>query len=223
MAIYIWKNHAASDFVQYTDQELIQARLIARNGAGTARPTNPRYLGFRSRAIRPYPPGSFRINGVPYKPTIEYDELLTVSWSHRNRLQQTGTYIEDTTAGNIGPEAGTTYSLLVMDDFENHIYFETGIEGTEWAEEVASSENSQLLPNNDYIIVLWSVRDGYTSWGGHIVRFRKLGIPIPEGSESDSESAPSETEGAELNDPITFNCASDQPELDDPITFSCEE
>jgi hypothetical protein len=224
MAIYIWQNHAASDFVQYTDQELIQARLIARNGAGTARPTNPRYLGFRSRAIRPYPPGNFRINGVPYKPTIEYDELLTVSWSHRNRLQQTGSYIEDTTAGDIGPEPGTTYGLVITRDEDGQqVYLEQGITGTEWSEEIASSDVSIFEQGKVYRILLWSSRDGWPSWIGHSIKVTKLSALVSE-SEIVPESEVVESEVvSELNEPVTFDCASDQPELDDPITFDCGE
>src|SRR3546814_12715191 len=48
--------------------------------------------------------------GVAYPATVE--GALALSWSHRDRRGQADQLI-DTTTGNIGPEAGTTYTVAV--------------------------------------------------------------------------------------------------------------
>src|SRR5690606_20433334 len=58
-----------------------------------------------------------------------YEDELTVTWAHRDRLQQTSGTLVDHTAGNIGPEAGTVYRVQgYVDDVLVHT--EDDIAGT---------------------------------------------------------------------------------------------
>jgi len=198
--VWIWQDWAGSDQVQYTSNELINVKLISVNGSGqTQSETVPQYLRFRSRAHRPYPPGNVEIDGEAYPAlTLLPDEGFTVTWSHRDRLQQTAAVIEDTTYTDIGPEDGTTYSVGLFDDTDNPVDFDSGLTTTTW-DWVPPVD----FADGDYTLKLWSVRDGYASWQTHEIPVLVL-VPGP------------------LDDPLTFDCSSDQPVLDDPLEFVCE-
>jgi len=204
--VWIWQDWAGSDQVQYTSNELINVKLISVNGSGqTQSETVPQYLRFRSRANRPYPPGNVKINGEAY-PVLSDAFGLAVTWSHRDRLQQTAAVIEDTTYGDIGPEDGTTYSIGLFDDTDNPVDFDSGLTTTTW-DWVPPSE----FPEGEYTLKLWSVRDGYASWQTHEI---SVLVQTPAGSESEVFNL--------LNEPLVFDCSSDQPVLDDPLEFVCE-
>jgi hypothetical protein len=84
---------------------------------------------FNSRMIRPYPPGNFKINNVSYPGAFSGEPTLT--WSHRDRTQQTQSIIEHD-AGSIGPEAGVTYTLKIYDAGNTLRRTETGLTGTSY-------------------------------------------------------------------------------------------
>ena len=86
-------------------------------------------LGMNSRLIRPYPPGGLRINGE-YLPD-EISGPLTVSWRHRDRIEQQDVVVSQT-AADIGPEPGTTYTLRVYDENNTLKKNLTGLTGTSW-------------------------------------------------------------------------------------------
>jgi hypothetical protein len=80
------------------------------------------------RYHRPYCPGNIKINSVLHPANITGD--IAVTWSHRDRLAQTGGIITFT-EGNIGPEIGTTYNVRVYDSIAlTLIKTQTGIAGT---------------------------------------------------------------------------------------------
>jgi hypothetical protein len=163
----------------YTAAESINVKLQPRNNSGTAHWLLRLRCRSRStaRAISPYPPGNVKINGVAYPETDLGGAPLVVTWSHRDRLQQTGATFEDTTATNIGPEAGTTYTLRLEDALGSVITEETGITGTEWAEQSDASDT-----DNEIVVKLWSVRDGYASWQQHVIPVLRAPLPV-ESSE----------------------------------------
>jgi len=206
--VWIWQDWAGSDQVQYTSNELISVKLVSVNGSGqTQSETVPQYLRFRSRAHRPYPPGNVKIDDDAYPELILLpDEGFTVTWSHRDRLQQTAAVIEDTTYGSIGPEDGTTYSIGLFDGADNSVDFDSGLTTTTW----------DWVPpvgfvDGNYTLKIWSVRDGYASWQLHEI---PVLVQTPAGSESEIFNP--------LNDPLEFDCSSDQPTTDDPLEFVCE-
>lgn len=73
---------------------------------------SPMTLTLDNRASRPYPPGNVQIGGE-YWPATVADTSVSVTWAHRDRTQQTATPHIAWTAGNVGPEAGVTYTLRV--------------------------------------------------------------------------------------------------------------
>jgi hypothetical protein len=66
-----------------------------------------------SRYFRPYPPGRLRINTLAYPETIS--GLLSLSWSHRNRLQQADQIVY-TTALGVGNEPAVEYTVRVFNE-----------------------------------------------------------------------------------------------------------
>jgi hypothetical protein len=111
-----------------------------------------------NRAIRPYPPGQFKVNSAYYPATVPVGTDITVSWVHRDRVGQQDQLV-DTTAATIGPEAGTTYTLEVINaTTSTTITTVTGISGTSTTVLVAT-----LGAATDIRLKLKAVRDGLDS------------------------------------------------------------
>jgi hypothetical protein len=83
------------------------------------------------RFARPYPPGKLRVNGQVYPATIGGSTALSLSWAHRDRVQQTAGLV-DQEEGNIGPEAGTTYRVRIYGENNTLIHTESNITGTSY-------------------------------------------------------------------------------------------
>lgn len=147
------------------------AKLLTRTGAGRlgtgAAPISNADV-FDSRQDRPYPPGNVKINGVSYPGNFGAGQP-TITWSHRDRLQQLDSIIEHS-EGNIGPEMGVTYTLEIYGvNFDSAgtqtvlLRTETGITGTTYTyTEVDERSDSGLGPSdplNDAIrFILYSIR-----------------------------------------------------------------
>lgn len=114
-AILFWDEYADSDEREYVINETLGVKILPTNGAGTldenSAPEDT--LVMQARAFKPFPPGNFKINTVAYPVAIGGSDAASFSWSHRDRLLQTAGELQDTTVGNIGPEAGTTYNLRI--------------------------------------------------------------------------------------------------------------
>jgi hypothetical protein len=110
--------------------ESVNIKLLPRTGLGTlalaTAPTDT--LTMARRQNRPYPPGNFKINGTAYPATVS-GPTLTITWSHRSRLLQTAT-LNTQAEGNIGPEAGTTYTVRIYNQANTLLQSTTGITGT---------------------------------------------------------------------------------------------
>lgn len=147
--VLFWDAYADSDDVEYVAGEALNVKILPTTGNGTLdvadAPTD--VLTFASRAYRPYPPGNLKIGGVAYPVTIGGSTEFSASWSHRDRLQQTAGDIVDTTVGNIGPEAGTTYTLKIYkEDGVTLLHTETGTAFTSYTYPAATELAEAMLP-----------------------------------------------------------------------------
>ena len=157
--IVFWGNYLSSDEVQYTSSEQIDAQILTTTGASIISsvdaPVDSAVMD--SRAIRPYPPGNFKIDSSYFPETIDYGSV-DLSWSHRDRLQQTSGTINDFMDGDIGPEAGTTYSLRIYGETGSLLREETGLTATSYSylsdDELADSGLNASRPFHDYMITL---------------------------------------------------------------------
>lgn len=176
--VLFWDAYAVSDEVEYVAAESVSVKVQPATSAGLlaidAAPTDVAVMDRRAR--RPYPPANLRIGGVLMPSTIGAAAGLgLIEWSHRDRTQQTSGTLADTTAGNIGPEAGTTYTLRIYDELDVMGFELTGITGT--SHTYTESDELADMPQDDGLggarlntqlrIELFAVRDGLESWQKH--------------------------------------------------------
>lgn len=117
--IWFWDEFSGYDPTEYVIGESIDVKLQPVSGAGVVAlgDITAQTVTIVGRPNKPYAPGDLKINGDSYLDNI-YDGLLTITWVHRDRLQQTGGTLADHFDGGIGPEAGTTYRIRTyIDDF----------------------------------------------------------------------------------------------------------
>lgn len=132
--VFFWDVYQGTDAVEYTSGETVQAKLLPVTGGGRLdaglAPVVSHTLA--QRAYRPYPPGNFKINGEAY-PGLATGSTIDFTWAHRDRKQQTSGTIYDTTEGNIGPEAGTTYNLRIYNSLGVLVEDQSGLTGTAYS------------------------------------------------------------------------------------------
>lgn len=138
--IWFWDAYSGNDSTEYVSGEVINAKVLpttARDQLAIASAPVDSFTLF-GRANKPYPPGKFKINGVAY-PTATISGALALSWAHRSRIQQTTPTLYDTTFGDIGPEAGQTYTLRLYGQAGTLLRTETGLTGAAytWSAEAA--------------------------------------------------------------------------------------
>lgn len=167
-AVLFWDAFADSDGVEYVAGETIQAKILPTTGLGTLdladAPEDS--LTFTSRAFRPYPPGNVKIGGVAYPATIAGAAQLALTWAHRDRLQQTGGDLVDTTEGNIGPEAGTTYTLRLYGETDTLLRTETGLAGTSYTWTAEEADSGLTVPGATGGDPYWSTRVALLHFNG---------------------------------------------------------
>lgn len=161
--VWFFEDYVGEDPTEYSSGVSVQVRLRTVTSAGTLAPelAGTDTLALVGRQARPYPPGNFRLAGVVNPASIEGD--VVASWTHRDRLLQADQLI-DTQAGNIGPEAGTTYSFrLLRADTLTVLASQTGISGT--TATLTTTYAGQIIAE------LWSVRGGLSSLQRHRWQF----------------------------------------------------
>lgn len=114
------------------------------------------------RLYRPYPAGKIRINDDDFPAEVLTDSSgVTVTWAHRDRLQQLVNYV-DQNENSIGPEAGTTYTVRFYLD-SVLLDTQSGISGT----------SASFVYTEDGLarIEVDSVRDSVVNWQSQIREF----------------------------------------------------
>ena len=161
---------------QYARGNTAQVALAPFSSVGAATPSTSDRLScsMQARCFRPYPPGGLSFNGVYL--ADEISGKLTVSWRHRDRIEQVDSIVSQT-AASIGPEDGVTYSLKVYDENGALRKNLTGLTGTSWTWDTETADCGEM--QRSMRVELWSVRDGYASWQkwNHAVK-RKLGDEV---------------------------------------------
>ena len=150
---------------QYLSGESLQVKMLPATGLGrlaeSAAPADS--YTFAGRMIRPYPPGNVKVNNVMWPTTILGQIALT--WAHRDRMQQT-VYLVTQSEGNIGPEAGVTYTVRFYNENNSLQKTLTGLTTTAWtyltADEATDSGLGRI--NGKFKVEIEAVRAGYTSW-----------------------------------------------------------
>lgn len=157
-AVIVWDGYEASDGVEYIASDDLDVKLLTATGeralALADAPVDSVTMG--QRALRPYPPANVKINDEYYPLTVPSDPNIALSWSHRDRVQQTGGTVLGWTDASVGPEAGTTYSLrLLRADTMAELISATGI-----SDAIATIQNYYT---GNVRLELWSMRGGLES------------------------------------------------------------
>lgn len=154
---FFWDVYRGYDGTEYVLGEEIGVKVITQSGSGVlavgAAPES--IVTMNQRAFRPYPPGDLRINGESYGEG-PYEDDLTITWTDRDRLQQTGAVLYDHTFGDIGPEAGTIYNVRGYIEGLEAFNQEPATSGTIWSPAYSGFVR----------IEVWSKRDDVYSWQG---------------------------------------------------------
>ncbi|AGG89940.1 phage tail protein [Rhodanobacter denitrificans] len=152
--VWFTDNYTAADRTEYTTGETVQAQLLTVAGGGKLDPAlaTTASIVLNKRQIRPYAPGNLQVQGVAYPATVE--GALALSWSHRDRRGQADQLI-DTTTGNIGPEAGTTYTVAV---------YLNGVLDSTTSGITATNLTPTVSGDGTVLVQIDAVRDGYTCW-----------------------------------------------------------
>lgn len=161
--IFFWDAYAESDEIEYADAETIEVKVLPAAGKGVLGLDDAMAdsLTFGQRALRPYPPGKFRVNGQYYPSDLAGSVVAT--WTHRDRLQQTSGEIYDFMDGNIGPEAGVTYTLRLLTSVGGLIDEQSGLS--------VLTADVPVVATGDYILQLASERGGLESYQHHEFEF----------------------------------------------------
>lgn len=193
-SVYFWDFYSAGSETEYVDSETVNSKLCTVTGSGqlSLEAASAMTLVVRGRAARPYPPANVRINFL-YYPQDSFS-AISLSWAHRNRLQQTGGDPLGFTESSITPENGTTYTVRVEDSTETLVHQTSGI-----------TSNSFTIPEEDLPadpfcwVSLWSEVEGRTSYFRHKIR-----VNLAQGNGENLEFVMDDSTTPPLGDNINF-------------------
>lgn len=139
---------------EYLNGEVIQALLLTRTGLGLLDPALATIgsVTFASRQISPYPPGNLQVQSIRYPATVQ--GALALSWSHRDRLLSADQLV-DTLQTDVGPEPGTTYTVLV---------YLAGVLDSTNAGIATASFTPAVSGDGSVRVEITAQRGGYSSW-----------------------------------------------------------
>lgn len=100
------------DPTEYVASDTLSVKLLTTTGLGIldeslATELNVEMVG---RAVKPYPPGNFKVNGG-YYPEFVVGTDVVLTWAHRDRTLETGGELIGFKDGDVGPEPGVTYTV----------------------------------------------------------------------------------------------------------------
>ena len=150
----------------YLDGETVDVKLLTRTSTSllslAKAPVDTVTLG--SRAMRPYPPGRFQLNGSYAQDQFTDDVVLT--WAHRDRTLQTTPVPEDHDDTDIGPEVGTTYRVRVEALSDAGTVLSTVTDTNVGGATTYDWDDATTLPGGTVRLrfSVASVRGGYESW-----------------------------------------------------------
>lgn len=171
--VWVWyERDNASDRREYAPGEFVHAKFLTRTSTQVQDEADVTDINVEidERPDRPYPPGKVQIGGAypDVNPMVAGDIVIT--WAHRDRVIQADKLI-DTTAADVGPEVGTTYTVNIRkasDDSLIRAY--TGITGTTQTYSDADATTDGYETN--IIVELYAIRDGLDSHQKHRIAMR---------------------------------------------------
>ena len=149
----------AFDSTQYTQSEVVEAQVLTTTPSGIQELSGTgQSIEIKARAIRPYPPANVKINGEYWPETHVVSNNLVLTWSHRNRIQQTAATHVDWYDSSVTIEGGVTYSLE-LSTVDSILLTETDIDA-----DAFTIDANVFISNKEHKLKLWAVRDGFDSY-----------------------------------------------------------
>lgn len=182
---WFFSDAATSDNRAYTATSTIGIKVMPfslSSGPVPIAHAPPLPLTFNWRFARPYPPGKLFCNEVAWHigphALEETDTAFEFTWAHRDRILQADQLIGHS-ADSIGPEPGTTYTVVVRDADNTVVRTVAGITGDSWS--YPRSQFEVDVPTGVGSLSLMSVRDGLNSWQGYLVLLQSASGEVPTG------------------------------------------
>ncbi|WP_257235082.1 phage tail protein [Acinetobacter sp. YH01009] len=159
--VFGWDNYSGIDDLEYLSGEFLSLKALTLTGSDVLELNNAtaHELTCVARAIRPYPPANVKINGEYYPEEIETDLILT--WSDRNRLQETGGTPLSFFDNDVLIEANTQTHLILSQLDENQIELATSNENVTGATSYTMAISTMQADTRFLKITLKTVRDDY--------------------------------------------------------------
>lgn len=149
----------AFDSTQYAQSEIIEAQVLTTTPSGIQELSTGTAIEIQSRAIRPYPPANVKINDVFMPLYIDGDLQLT--WSNRNRSQQTGGQILGYFEGSVALESNTQTLLTVIELDANNIEIATHSVNVTASNSFTLIKSAMQVDTRSLLVNLKTVRNGY--------------------------------------------------------------
>lgn len=165
--IHFWGDSFAYDSTEYVMGETVGAQVLTTTPSAVylLQPSAVKEVEMNARAIRPYPPANVKIN-AEFEPIAEIVDDMLVTWSDRNRLQQTGGnpigWFED----GVLAEDGVTYGYDLFDTDSNAL-----ISHVDAVNSPLIIPKSTMSLNNR--LELFSVKNNFRSFQSYIYNFVK--------------------------------------------------
>lgn len=163
--VWFSDDFSASDGIEYSSGESVSVKVLTRTSqqllSEILAPVDS--VVFAGRQARPYPPGKVRINGSASPASVPFASVLSITWAHRDRVLQDDQLI-DHEQPSIGPEPGTTYTVVIEQPPGTVVSTQSGISGT-------SSAPFAWLATGPARVVISSSRGGLTSLQSHVREF----------------------------------------------------
>ena len=173
--VFAYQSFASNGLTQYTEGETVDVKILTRTGEGELDIASATELNhtFTGRAGKPWPPGNLQVEGLPaFQPQGMTGGDFNITWAHRDKTLQTGAFVYQNDP-DVGPEAGTTYTLRLYNELGALVRTETGITDNfyDWITELADSGFGGL--NSLITVQLESVISGEASEQTHDYDFRR--------------------------------------------------
>lgn len=162
--LFFADDFVAADQDQYMDGEIIDVKAITTTPSGVLSldDVDAQAVEIQSRAIRPYPPANVQINGEYW--AAEYESSISISWVHRNRIQQTGGAIIGFYEASVTIESDTTYLLKVFEIDSNSIESEFFNQNIGLVDTYSIDLSTLLTTTTSVRLELKSIRNGFESF-----------------------------------------------------------
>jgi hypothetical protein len=177
-AVLFWDEYSSSDNTEYVTGESVDAKVLTNSGQGTLQlaAATAGTVNFANRAVRPYRPANLKAETYLVPPDSWFPTYpVSITWVHRNRLQETAGNPLDWEDASVTPETGTQYRVLVeaLDTSKNVLgtISDQTVSGESFS--VTDTSVNNTYPFAIYVrVTLTAQRDGYDSWTSPYVEFR---------------------------------------------------